>query len=44
MSLTCDHTLAGPQQIIADLQREITARIAERDVALEQQIATTEVL
>src|SRR5215472_7832227 len=44
-------TAADPRQIIADLQRELAAcrseldqRTAERDQALEQQIATSEVL
>src|SRR5215471_862654 len=44
-------TLADPQQVIADLQRELSdaqerlaERTAERDEALEQQTATAEVL
>ena len=44
-------TLADPQQVIADLQRELSdaqerlaERTAERLVALEQQTATAEVL
>src|SRR5215469_12498236 len=50
MSAT-DSTLADPQQIIADLRRELAnaqgeliERTAERDEALEQQSATAEVL
>jgi len=51
MSTTPDSTLANPEQLIADLQRqlaecrtELTQRTAERDEALEQQTATAEVL
>src|SRR6516165_8657160 len=51
MSATPDSTLANPEQLIADLQRqlaeckaELNRRIAERDEALEQQTATAEVL
>src|SRR6516225_3813381 len=33
MSPTLDSTLADPQQIIADLQRELAERTAERDEA-----------
>jgi len=51
MSATPDSTLANPEQLIADLQRqlaecrtELTQRTAERDEALEQQTATAEVL
>jgi class 3 adenylate cyclase/prephenate dehydratase len=44
MSPTPDGTLADPQQIIADLQRQLTESNAERDEALEQQTATAEVL
>src|SRR5215475_6859311 len=51
MSPTRDSTLDDPQQIIADLRRELAARTAERDEALaregealEQQTATADVL
>src|SRR5215469_4171325 len=51
MSPPPDSTLSNPEQIIADLQRELTEcqveldkRTAERDEALEQQTATAEVL
>ena len=51
MSPPPDTTLSNPEQIIADLQRELTEcrveldeRTAERDEALEQQTATAEVL
>jgi GAF domain-containing protein len=51
MSLTPDSTLTDPQQVIADLQRQLSnARqrleklTAERDEALAQQAATAEVL
>jgi hypothetical protein len=44
MSPTPDSTLADPQQIIADLQRQLAESNAERDEALEQQTATAEVL
>ncbi len=51
MSPTPDSTLADPQQIIADLKRQLAESNAERDhlrserdEALEQQTATTEVL
>ena len=44
MSPTPDSTLADPQQIIADLQRELAECRAERDEALAQQTATAEVL
>ena len=37
-----DDTIEGPR--IADLQRELAARTAERDEALAQQVAATEVL
>ena len=51
MSATPDSTLADPQQIIADLKRQLAESDAERDQlrserdeALEQQTATAEVL
>src|SRR5262249_44673051 len=51
MSLTRDSTLADPQQIIADLQRErdealerLAEAEAERDEALARQTAAAEVL
>ena len=51
MSATPDSTLVNPEQLVADLQRqlaecrtELTQRTAERDEALEQQTATAEVL
>src|SRR5215470_5317446 len=51
MSPLPDTTLSNPEQIIADLQRELTEcrveldkRTAERDEALEQQTATAKVL
>ena len=51
MSPPPDSTLSNPDQIIADLQRELAKcrveldkRTAERDEALEQQTATAEVL
>ncbi len=44
MCPTPDSTLADPQQIIADLQRQLAESNAERDEALEQQTASAEVL
>ena len=45
MSATPDSTLADPKDyLIADLQRQLAERTAERDEALEQQTATAEVL
>jgi len=36
MSATPDSTLANPEQRIADLQRQLVERTAERDEALKQ--------
>jgi hypothetical protein len=44
MSSTPDSTLANPEQLTADLQRQLTECKAERDEALQQQTATAEVL
>jgi two-component system, NtrC family, sensor kinase len=44
VSTTPDSAFADPQQIIADLRRELARRTAERDEALDQQTATAEVL
>src|SRR6516164_6312081 len=44
MSATPDSTLANPEQLIADLQRQLAECKAERDEAFEQQTATAEVL
>ena len=44
MSATPDRTLSNPEQIIADLQRQLAAREAELTEAREQQTATAEVL
>jgi len=51
MSTTLDEAVADPQQVIADLMRKLAESnaerdkcAAERDVALEQQTATAEVL
>src|SRR5690242_284715 len=44
MSATPDSTLAHPEQIIADLQRQLAECKAERDEAIQQQTATAEVL
>jgi hypothetical protein len=44
MSATPDGTLANPEQRIADLERKLAERTAERDEALKQQTATAEVL
>src|SRR5215470_14896428 len=44
MSATPDSRLANPEQLVADLQRQLAECKAERDEALEQQTATAEVL
>ena len=45
MSATPDSTVADPKdRLIADLQRQLAEREAERDEAREQQTATAEVL
>ena len=44
MSATPDSTLADPQQIIAELQRQLAECRAERDQALQRETATAEVL
>jgi hypothetical protein len=44
MSATPDSTLANPEQLIADLQRQLVEREAELAEAREQQTATVEVL
>jgi GAF domain len=44
MSATHDSTVADPQQIIAELKRELARRTAERDEALARETATAEVL
>src|SRR5271156_4906169 len=44
MSATPESTLADPQQIIAELQRQLAACRAERDEALHRETATAEVL
>jgi two-component system NtrC family sensor kinase len=44
MSATPDSTLADPQQIIADLKRQLAESNAERDEALQRETATAEVL
>jgi len=44
MSATPDSTLDNPEQRIADLERQLAECKAERDEALEQQTATSQVL
>src|SRR5215467_14752290 len=44
MSATPDSTLANPEHHMADLERQLAERTAERDEAREQQTATAEIL
>src|SRR5215471_7763361 len=44
MSAMPDSTLANPEQLIADLQRQLAECKAERDEALQRETATAEVL
>ena len=44
MNTTHDDKAGDPWQIIADLRRELEARTAERNEALERETATAEVL
>ena len=44
MSPIPDSTLADSEQLIADLQRQLAERRAERDEALQRETATAEVL
>ena len=44
MSATPDSTLANPEQLRADLQRQLAECRAERDEALQRETATAEVL
>jgi hypothetical protein len=37
MSATPDSTLSNPEQLIADLQRQLAERTAERDAGLERE-------
>src|SRR5215472_7514738 len=44
MSATRDNVLADPEQLIADLQRQLSECKTERDEALQRETATAEVL
>src|SRR5215468_9506527 len=44
MSASPDSTLANPEQRIADLERQLAERAAERDEALAREVAVAEVL
>src|SRR6516164_3541325 len=44
MSATPDSTIADPEQLIADLQRQLAECKAERDEALQRETATASVL
>src|SRR5215468_7707598 len=44
MSAPRDSMLANPEQRMADLERQLAGRTAERDEAREQQTATAEIL
>src|SRR5215831_17024944 len=44
MSATSDSTLADPERLIADLQRQLAERTAERDEALQRETASAEIL
>src|SRR5215813_9684155 len=44
MSATPDSTLADPERLIADLQRQLAEYKTERDEALRRETATAEVL
>ena len=44
MSTMLDEATADPQQVIADLKRQLAESNAERDEALAQQRASAEVL
>ena len=44
MSAPPENTLADPEQLIADLQRQLAECKAERDEALQRETATAEVL
>jgi hypothetical protein len=44
MSATPDSTLANPEQLIADLQRQLAECKAERDEGLQRETAVAEIL